>query len=165
MRPLPNLLLTSNIKYRWRQAVCPTDLTPNQLLPENINDLFLLCGGGFRSCARQRNRSCSFLNRDRCKGGTQNEYLHILFFYNASVNSTCAQPPPPAPGLLRGICPPCQSLGVGYLQILRCPGAGHLPTPEPFPSFWHTRGFLSEYNYTEGFTRKKAYWLICQGQG
>ena len=32
---------------------------------------------------------------DRCKGGTQNEYLHILFFYNASVNSTCAQLPPP----------------------------------------------------------------------
>ena len=42
-------------------------------------------------------------------------------------------------------------------------GAGHLPTPGPFPSFWHARGFLSEYNYTEGFTGK-AVWLICQGQ-
>ena len=113
MRPLPNLLLTSNIKYRWRQAVCPTDLTPNQLLPENINDLFLLCGGGFRSCARQRNRSCSFLNMDRCKGGTRNEYLHILFFYNASVNSTCAQP---CQSWGWGICKFCAALGPGICQ-------------------------------------------------
>ena len=46
--------------------------------------------------------------------------------------------------------------GVGHLQSLHCPGAGHLPTPGPFPSFWHARGFLSEYNYTEGFTGKKS---------
>ena len=46
------------IKYRWRQAVCRTDFSPNQLLPENINDLFLLCRGDFRSRARRRNRSC-----------------------------------------------------------------------------------------------------------
>ena len=43
----------------------------------------------------------------------------------------------------------------GHLQILRCPGTGHLPTPGPFPRFWHARGFLSEYDYTEGFTGKK----------
>ena len=46
------------IKYRWRQAVCRTDFSPNQLLPENINDLFLLCRGDFRSRARRWNRSC-----------------------------------------------------------------------------------------------------------
>ena len=46
------------IKYRWRQAVCPTDFSLNELLPENINDLFLLCGGDFRSRARQWIRSC-----------------------------------------------------------------------------------------------------------
>ena len=46
------------IKYRWRQAVCPTDFSMNQLLPENINDLFLLCGGDFWSRARQWIRSC-----------------------------------------------------------------------------------------------------------
>ena len=45
------------IEYRWRQAVCPTDLSPNQLLPENNNDLFLLCED-FWSRARQRSRSC-----------------------------------------------------------------------------------------------------------
>ena len=42
--------------------------------------------------------------------------------------------------------------GVGHLQILRCPGAGHLPTP----NFWHARGFLSEYNFTEDFTGKTS---------
>ena len=45
--------------------------------------------------------------------------------------------------------------GVGHLQILHCPGTGHLPTPGPLASFWHARSFLSEYNYTEGFTGKK----------
>ena len=46
------------MKYRWRQSVCTTDFSANQLLPENINNLFLLCGGDFRSRARQWNRSC-----------------------------------------------------------------------------------------------------------
>ena len=34
-----------------------------------------------------------------------------MFFVYASVNSTCAQHPPPPPGLLRGIFLPCQSWG------------------------------------------------------
>ena len=46
--------------------------------------------------------------------------------------------------------------GVGHLQILRCPGAGHLPTPRLFPSCWHACGFLSKYNYTEDFTGKTS---------
>ena len=46
------------IKYRWRQAVCQTDFSPNQVFPENINDLLLLYWGDFRSRARRRNRSC-----------------------------------------------------------------------------------------------------------
>ena len=29
------------------------------------------------------------------------------------------------------------------------------PSPGLFPSFWHARGFLSEYNYTEDITGKK----------
>ena len=29
------------------------------------------------------------------------------------------------------------------------------PGPGLFPSFWHARGFLSEYNYTEDITGKK----------
>ena len=61
--------------------------------------------------------------------------------------------PSPFPGLPRGNCPPCQSWRWGICQ----------PMPGPAPSFWHARGFLSEYNYTEDFTWKQADWLICQG--
>ena len=51
---------------------------------------------------------------------------------NASVNSSCAQPPRATAGHLPALSVP----GVGHLQILCCPGAGHLPTPWPiFPSF------------------------------
>ena len=34
--------------------------------------------------------------------------------------------------------------------------AGQLPTPGPFPSFCHARGFLPEYNYTDDFTGKES---------
>ena len=70
----------------------------------------------------------------------------------ASVKSSCDQPPWATAGHLPALSVP----GVGHLQILHCPGAGHLPTPGPFPSFWHARGFLSEYNYTEDFTGKTS---------
>ena len=54
------------IKYRWSHAFCRTDFSPNQLLHENIYDLFLLCGVDFWSCTRQQSRSrftrCSFLS-------------------------------------------------------------------------------------------------------
>ena len=84
---------------------------------------------------------------------------------NTSVNSSRAETPPPPPhrataGYLLVLSVP----GVGHLQILHRPEAGHLPTPRLFSSFLHARGFLSEYNYTEGFTAKKADWRICQGQ-
>ena len=72
--------------------------------------------------------------------------------------------PSPHPQATAGHLPALSVPGVGHLQMLHCPGAGHLPTPGPIPSFWHTRGFRSEYNYKEGFTGRKADWLICQGQ-
>ena len=52
----------------------------------------------------------------------------------------------PTPRATAGYLPALPVPGVGPLQILRCPGAGHLP----IPNFWHARGFLSEYNYTAG---------------
>ena len=55
--------------------------------------------------------------------------------------------PPPPPGYCGAFA--LSVPGLGHLQILHCPGAGHLPTPEQFTSFWHARGFLSEYNYTD----------------
>ena len=45
------------IKYRWSHTVCQTDFLPNQLLRENIYDLFLLCRGDFWSF-----HWCSFLS-------------------------------------------------------------------------------------------------------
>ena len=82
-----------------------------------------------------------------------------------SISPAPSTPPPsPPPRASVGHLPVLSVPGVGHLQILHCLGAGHLTTPGPFPSFWHTHGFLSEYNYTEGFTGKKADWLICQGQ-
>ena len=63
--------------------------------------------------------------------------------------------PPPGPQVTAGHLPAVSVPWVGHLQNFRCPGAGHLPTPGLFPSFWHARGFLSEYNYTEDITRKK----------
>ena len=45
--------------------------------------------------------------------------------------------------------------GKAFANFARCPGAGHLPTPGLFPSLWHARGFLSEYNYTNDITGKK----------
>ena len=62
---------------------------------------------------------------------------------------------PSAPRATAEHLPALSVPGVGHLQILCCSGAGHLPTPRPFPSFWHARGFLSEYNYTEDFTGKE----------
>ena len=49
----------------------------------------------------------------------------------ASVNSSCAQPPP------LGYCGALAHLfspGVGHLQISRCSGAGHLTSPGLFPA-------------------------------
>ena len=86
--------------------------------------------------------------------GNSDQLLLMLFSY-ASVNSTCAQPPAPCPRATAGHLPAMSVPGVGHLQILHCPGAGHLPTPGPFPSFWHARGFLSEYNLHRRFYWKK----------
>ena len=86
--------------------------------------------------------------------GNSDQLLLMLFSY-ASVNSTCAQPPAPCPRATAGHLPAMSVPGVGHLQILHRPGAGHLPTPGPFPSFWHARDFLSEYNLHRRFYWKK----------
>ena len=70
-----------SIKYRWRQTFCPIDFLPNQLLPKNINDLFFV-EETFDHVLGNKIDHVSFLNMNRCKCGTQNDCLHILFFYN-----------------------------------------------------------------------------------
>ena len=74
----------------------------------------------------------------------------------------CPAPPPPTPGVLRSICPPCQSWGGAFANFALSGGGGAFANPGAIPELL-TRGFLSEYNYTEGFTGKKTDWLICQG--
>ena len=64
--------------------------------------------------------------------------------------------PSTPPRATAGHLPTLSVPGVGHLQILCCPGAVHSPTPGPFLSFWHARGFLSENNYTEDFTGKES---------
>ena len=53
-------------------------------------------------------------------------------------------PPPPPPGYC-GAFARLVSPGDGAFANFVLPGAGHLPTWGPTPSFWHARGFLSEY--------------------
>ena len=50
-------------------------------------------------------------------------FLVVLYYCdtNASVNSSCTQHPP---GLLRGICPPCQSRGWGICKFCTAWGLG-----------------------------------------
>ena len=82
-----------------------------------------------------------------------------------SIPAAPSSRPPSLRRATAGHFPAFSVQGVGHLQILRCPETGHLPTLGLFPRFWQARGFLSEYNYTEDITGKKADWLICQGQG
>ena len=87
-----------------------------------------------------------------------------LFLFEKIMHQSIPPAPSPLPRATAGHLPALSVTGVGHLQILHCPGTGHLPTPGAFPSFLQERGFLSGYNYTEGFTgKKKADWLICRG--
>ena len=77
-------ILTSN-KVPLKASCCQTDFSPNQLLPENIDNLFLLCQGQtFDHMLGDEidHVSSMFISENRSKCGTQNECLHILFFYN-----------------------------------------------------------------------------------
>ena len=90
-----------------------------------------------------------------CENCICNLVLETMYnINNASVNSSCAQHPPPR--ATAGHLPALSVPRVGHLQILSCPGAGHLPAPGPFLTFWHARGLLSENNYTEDFTGKES---------
>ena len=70
--------------------------------------------------------SCEYLDNWRdVQLHVTRQMMKIIRLDNASVNSTCAQPPPP-PGLLRGICPPCQSRGWGICKICTARGPGNV---------------------------------------
>ena len=65
-------------------------------------------------------------------------------------------PAPNLPGLLRGIWPPCRSRGWGICKFFTARGPGICQPRGHSRAFKHARGFLSECNYTEGFTGKKS---------
>ena len=76
-------------------------------------------------------------------------YCHFTKEDNASVNSTCAQPP--LPGLLRGICPPCQSRGWGICKFCTARGPGICQPPG------HSRAFDTHaVSYQNITTQKKV---------
>ena len=72
-----------------------------------------------------------------------------------------AQPPPRATA---GHFPALSVLGVGHLQILCCPGAGHLPNLGPTRTFdTHTVSY-QKITTQRILLELQADWLICQGQ-
>ena len=70
------------------------------------------------------------------------------------------RPAPPPPWLLWGICPPCQSQGWGICKFCTARGLG-ICQPRAIPELLTcTRFPIRIFNYTEGFTEKKADWLM-----
>ena len=61
-------------------------------------------------------------------------------------------PPPGCCGAFAGLFIP----GGGAFANFVLPGGRAFANPGPFPSFCHARGFLSEYNQTDNFTRKES---------
>ena len=126
-----------------------------------------LRGVQFREKSASNFKSVECVARYRCEimSPITPELYDTKSYHRLMHQSIPPAPSPPAPPwATTGHSPALSVPGVGHLQILHYPGAGHLPTPGPFPSVWHAGGFLSEYNYTEGLTGKKADWLICQEQ-
>ena len=76
-------------------------------------------------------------------------------------------PPAPSPPPPWGYCGAFARLvspGGGAFANFSLLGGRAFASPRAIPELLTPRGFLSEYNHTEGFTGKKADWLICQGQ-
>ena len=80
----------------------------------------------------------------------------------ASVNSSCAHPPPPGNcGAFACLVSP----GGGALANLAWPGVGHLPTPGLLTHMW----FPTRNPIMKDFIAKDqqvvADWIVCQGLG
>ena len=103
------------------------------------------CGTKYQSSRKRCVPQDSRLPGHVLDKNTGNLYTHFSFPFqqkirphghlngNASVNSPCAQPPPPL--LLRGICPSCQSLGWGICKFCTARGPGICQPPGHFRAF------------------------------
>ena len=75
---------------------------------------------------------------DRCKGGTQNEYLHILFFImHQSIPPAPSPPPPPPPGYC-GAFALLVSPGGGLFANFALPGGRAFANPGAIPEAFDT---------------------------
>ena len=66
-----------------------------------------------------------------------------------------SSPAPPPPGYC-GAFARLFNPGGGAFENFALIGGRAFPNPGAVPSFWHARDFLSEYNYPEDITGKKA---------
>ena len=135
------------VQILWKQA-----LTKDQKAAENTSIALDYCA----EYDQYPSRWCLHYKFIRDRTFKKLMFKHLAFFHLRLCISQFHLRPAPPPRATAGHLSALSVPEVGHLQILHCPGAGHLPTPGPFPSFWHARGFLSEYNYTEGFTGKKC---------
>ena len=65
------------------------------------------------------------------------------------------RPAPPLPGYCGAFARLVSPRGGAFANFV-LPGGRAFANPEPFLSFWHAGGFLSENNYTEDFTGKES---------
>ena len=73
-------------------------------------------------------------------------------------------PAPSSPGLLRDICPPCQSRGWGICKFCTARGPG-ICQPRGHSLAFDTHAVSYQNTTTQKvLLEKKADWLICQGQ-
>ena len=88
----------------------------------------------------------------------------VYIIYNASVNSSCAQQPPPPPplGLLRGICPPCQSWEWGICKFCATRGPG-ICQPPGQPQAFDTHA-VSYQNITSYWKNKQIGSFVKDGK-
>ena len=91
--------------------------------------------------------------------------VQIILCCVSIMHQSIPPAPSPPPGLLRGIYPPCQSRGWGICKFCTARGPGICQPPG------HSRAFdthaVSYQNITTQkvlLEKKKADWLICQGQ-
>ena len=93
--------------------------------------------------------SWSQLNSHDIICNSNSDFKNYVASTYASVNSTCAAPPPP-PGLLRGIFPPCRSRGWGICKFCIARGPGIYQPPG------HSRTFDTHAVFYQNITTQKV---------
>ena len=79
-------------------------------------------------------------------------FFHTIFMHQSIPAAPSTPPPPGYCGAFARLVSP----GGGAFANFVLPGGRAFANPEPFLSFWHTRSFLSENNYTEDFAGKES---------